>query len=211
MFEIFPQVQEISSVVHLLSCFGGGFSVCLFIEISGLGSYFFAPPPFSGAGSVFHQHPPPLSMYYDGSLFIFNFAGQFDFLCFSLAQGMISVICYLPCFGGWLIIHLPSAFLPLLIVHAEISSLLLSPSPVHFQLSHPLCCCTRLQFSVYCSGFLWGSQSAQGVCLFILGVTGGILRDMWCSLVSSVECLTGRFGASGGSCGGIGSPQVFSA
>jgi hypothetical protein len=42
----------------------------------------------------------------------FSFAGQFGFGCCSLAQEMISVLCYLPCFGEWLLAHLLSAFLP---------------------------------------------------------------------------------------------------
>jgi hypothetical protein len=37
-----------------------------------LGAYFFAPPTFSGLGSVFHQ-PPLLSICYDGLLFVFQF------------------------------------------------------------------------------------------------------------------------------------------
>jgi hypothetical protein len=43
-----------------------------------LGVYFFAPSPFSGVGSVFHQ-PPLLSMCYDGSLFVFQFCGAVRF------------------------------------------------------------------------------------------------------------------------------------
>jgi hypothetical protein len=42
---------------------------------------------------------------------VFNFAGQFDFGCCSLAQEMSLVIHYLPCFGEWLIAHLLMAFL----------------------------------------------------------------------------------------------------
>jgi hypothetical protein len=98
----------------------------------------------------------------------------------------------------------------LLIVHAEIS---FPSSLVHFQLSCPLCCCTRLQFTVYCSVVFfggWGGQSSQGLCWFILGVAGRIQCDKWCSPVGSVECLTVRFGGIGGSCGGSSSPQVFS-
>jgi hypothetical protein len=47
------QVLEISCVVHQLSCFGVGFSLCLIT-----GSRFFASPPFSGARSVIHQPVP---------------------------------------------------------------------------------------------------------------------------------------------------------
>jgi hypothetical protein len=67
----------------------------------------------------------------------FNFVEQFDFGCYSLAQEMSFVICYLPCFREWLITRPLSAFLPFLHLFtdnsAEISSLLLSLSPVHFQ------------------------------------------------------------------------------
>jgi hypothetical protein len=52
-----PLVQEISSAIFYLPCFGNGFLLCLFPGISMLEFYFFALPPFSGAGSVFHQPP----------------------------------------------------------------------------------------------------------------------------------------------------------
>jgi hypothetical protein len=42
----------------------------------------------------------------------FNFAEQFDFGCYLLAQEMNFVTCYLPCFREWLIICLLLAFLP---------------------------------------------------------------------------------------------------
>jgi hypothetical protein len=71
-FACCPQVQEMSSVVHELPCFGDGFSLCLFPGVSAQGVYFFAPSPFSGVGSVFHQ-PPLLSVCYDGLLFVFQF------------------------------------------------------------------------------------------------------------------------------------------
>jgi hypothetical protein len=74
-FERCPQVQEIISVVHWLSCFEGSFLLCLFTGISALGTYFFAPSPFSGAESVFHQLPL-LSAYYGGLLFAFQFCGE---------------------------------------------------------------------------------------------------------------------------------------
>jgi hypothetical protein len=47
-----PLVQAISFAIHYLPCFGGGFLLCLFTELSTLGVYFFALPPFSGAGCV---------------------------------------------------------------------------------------------------------------------------------------------------------------
>jgi hypothetical protein len=110
-FECCALVQEMIPVIHYLPCFGGGFLLCLFIGVSALGAYFFALPPFSGAGSVFHQ-PPLLSVCYAVCCLLFSFGGQFDFGCCSLAQEMSSVICYLPYFGEWLIVHLLSAFLP---------------------------------------------------------------------------------------------------
>jgi hypothetical protein len=73
-----PLVQEISSVVHYLPCFGSGFSLCLFTGVYALGAYFSALPPFSGPGSVFHQ-PPLLSMCYDDALFVFQFCRAIRF------------------------------------------------------------------------------------------------------------------------------------
>jgi hypothetical protein len=77
-----------------------------------LGVYFFAFPPLSGAGSVFHQPTPLQSVCYDNLLFVFNFVWQFDFGFCLLAQEMSSVIHYLPYFGEWLVACLFSAFLP---------------------------------------------------------------------------------------------------
>jgi hypothetical protein len=91
-------VQEISSAIHYLPFFGGGFLLCLFTGISMLEVYFFAPPPFCGAGSVFHQ-PPPLSMCYDGSLFVFQFCGAVRFWMLLTGSGDDSCDPYIPCFG----------------------------------------------------------------------------------------------------------------
>jgi hypothetical protein len=98
--ECCPLVQEIISVTYYLSCFGGGLLLCLFTGISKLGVYFFAPPPFSGAGSVFHLLPP-LSMFDFSLQFVFQFcsivwfrmllSGSGDQLCDplpSLLQGV---------------------------------------------------------------------------------------------------------------------------
>jgi hypothetical protein len=103
-FDCCPLVQEISSTIHYLSCFGGGLSLCLFTGISTLGVYFFALSPFPGEGSVFHL-PPPLSVLDYSSLF-FSFVGKFGFVCCSLVQE----ISYLLCFREWLIAHLLSVF-----------------------------------------------------------------------------------------------------
>jgi hypothetical protein len=111
----------------------------------------------------------------------FNFVGQFDFGCCSLAQKMSSVISYLPLFREWLITHLllawPSCLssVCLLIVHAKISSLPLPPSPMHSQLSCPLCYCSRLQFAVSCSIFLEGSSLPRGCAGFSWGGWGNSL------------------------------------
>jgi hypothetical protein len=87
--------------------------LCLFTGISMLGVYFFVPPHFSGARSVFHQSPM-LSVCYDGSFFVFQFCWAVDFGCCSMPQ-MSSVIHYLPCFGEWLIAHLLLVFLSRLV------------------------------------------------------------------------------------------------
>jgi hypothetical protein len=73
-----------------------------------LGVYFFALPTFSGVGSVFHK-PPPLSMCYDGSLFIFQFCGAVRFwiqhpssgdeLCDPLPALLWGVAYHLPTLG----------------------------------------------------------------------------------------------------------------
>jgi hypothetical protein len=128
-FKIFPQVWEISSVVHFLSCFGGGFLLCLFTGISMLGTYFFAPSPFPcGRVSVLSVLPCSQCVMMVHCLF-FNFAGQFDFGCCSLAQEMSSVIHYLPCFREWPITCQVLAFLPFwhLFTDSLCLDLLLSP------------------------------------------------------------------------------------
>jgi hypothetical protein len=52
-FECCPQVQDISSVVHQVSCFGVGFLLCLFTLC-----LFLCLAPFSVATSVIHQLAP---------------------------------------------------------------------------------------------------------------------------------------------------------
>jgi hypothetical protein len=76
----------------------------------------------------------------------------------------------------------------LLKVNIEISSLPLTPSPVHFQ---------SFQCILYYSGFFCGAVSLpRGLCWFIPWVAGGIPHDAWCSPVWSAEFLPSRFGAS---------------
>jgi hypothetical protein len=142
-----------------LPCFGGGFC-CACLQDFHSGGSFLCPSTFLWVRfSVVSQKPPLLSVCCDCSLFVFSFVGQFGFGYCSLAQEMSSVVCYLPCFWEWLIAcRSPPSCLSsvcLLIVHAEISSLPLPLSLLHFQCSCPLCCCARLQFTVYL-GFLGG-------------------------------------------------------
>jgi hypothetical protein len=111
-FEYYPQVKEISSVVHYLSCFGGGFSLCLFTGISALGAYFFALPPFFWGRFSVPSAPSADSMLLWFTGCFFSFVGQVDFGCCSLAQEMSSVIHYLLCFGECLVTSLLLAFLP---------------------------------------------------------------------------------------------------
>jgi hypothetical protein len=93
------------------------------------------------------------------------------------------VVHYLPCFGEWLLpTHSwPSCLSSIcsLIVHAEISSLLLPLFLIRLQHSHPLCCCARLQFAVCCSGwfFLEGSSLPRGC----VGLSQGWLGE-FCSM-----------------------------
>jgi hypothetical protein len=115
--------------------------------------------------------------------------------------------------------HLPAVGLPafpvicLLIDLAEISSLPLSPSLVHFQCSHTLCCvlafCSLFIVRVFFCVCVWKVSLPRGLCWFILGVAGGILRDAWRLPVWSAECVPGRFGDSSNS-GSKSCPPVFS-
>jgi hypothetical protein len=118
-----------------------------------LGAYFFAPPPFTGSGSVFHQ-PLLLSVCYESSLFVFQFYGEIwlwvlltgsgDELCDTLPALLQGVAYPPPAFS----LHCLSSVC-LLIVCTEISSSLLL-----FDYNSLFV----IQF------FLGGSQSAQGLC-----------------------------------------------
>jgi hypothetical protein len=96
--------------------------------------------------------------------------------------------------------------------------LLFPPFSCALSMILPLSLCARLQFTIYCSVFWWGISLPMGLCWFIPGIARGNLCDIWHSCVWSAQCLTGRFGASGGDSGGSnasicsssGSPQVFS-
>jgi hypothetical protein len=174
--------------------------------------------PFSGAGSVICQ--PTLGVMMVHCLF-FNFVGLFDFGCCSLAQEMIFVIHYLPCFRQLLITCLLSTFLPF--QHLFINgSWRLAPCLSRFlQCTFSdlplLLCCVLVYNSLFIVQFFWGGggQSAQGVVLVYSGGAGGISHDTWCSPFWSAKFLTGRFGTGSGGSGsgsssGSGSPQVFS-
>jgi hypothetical protein len=107
----------------------------------------FALPPFSGAGSVFHQSPL-LSMCYDGLLFVFQFcrAVWFWVLLTSSRDDFCDLIHYLTCFGEWLIACLLLAFLPFLCLFTDSSALRLAPCPSSFlwctfSVSTPLLLC----------------------------------------------------------------------
>jgi hypothetical protein len=155
------------------------------------------PHPLSlGQGHCSVSSLPPLSVCYMVHCLFFNFAGQFDFGCYSLAQEITFVICYLPCFREWLITWLLSTFLPFQCLFtdssAEISSFPLPLSLVHFQCSHPFCCMLDYSSWFIVQFFVWGCQSAQGVFWFILGVPGAIPHDAWSSPFWSAKCLAGR-------------------
>jgi hypothetical protein len=96
------RVQEISSVVHQLSCFGDGYSLYLFT-----GGLFLCFTPFLW-GKV---SDPSASSLLSVCLF-FDFMEPFDFGCSSLAQEMSFVVCYLPYFRQWLITYPLLALLP---------------------------------------------------------------------------------------------------
>jgi hypothetical protein len=106
-FAWYLQVQEIRSVVHQLSCFGGGFLQCLFT-----GGLFLCLTPFLWGKVSDVSASPLLSGCCDGSLFVFQFCraiwlwvlhtGSGDELCSQLPAY----------FRQWLITHLLLAFLP---------------------------------------------------------------------------------------------------
>jgi hypothetical protein len=119
--------------------------------------------------------------------------GSGDELC-SLLPALFQAVAY----------HPPAVGLPafpaicLLIVLAEISSLLLLPSAEFL----PFLLYASFQFIVYCSVVfvcvcVWVVNLPRGLCWFIPWVAGGILCDIWCSPVWSAECLPSRFGAQG--------------
>jgi hypothetical protein len=178
--------SRISSVAHQLSCFGVGFSLCLFTWglFLCLASFLWGKVSDLSAG-------PLLSACCDGLPIIFQFfsvvwlwillSGLGDEPCGLLPTLFQAVVYHSPAIG-------PPAFpaICLLIVCWEISSLLIW---CPFSNSTPLLC-VSFQFLVYCSVLfffcrMWGSQSAQGAMLAY--PTGG--STMWhcCSSVGLLD------------------------
>jgi hypothetical protein len=202
-FAYCPQVQEISSVVHQLSCLGGSYSLYLFT-----GGLFLCLIPFLCGKVSDPSASLLLSACCDGSLFVFQFCrviwlwvlltGSGDELC-GLLPALLQTVAYHPPAVS------PPAFpaICLLIVCVEISSLPHPPSPVSalFVFLPPLLCAS-FQFIVYCTVFCfcwggWGVSLPRGLCWFISGVAGGMLSDAWHSPVWSAKCLPSRFGDGG--------------
>jgi hypothetical protein len=194
-FACCPQVQEISSVAHQLSCFGGGYSLYFFT-----GGLFLCLSPFLWGKVSDLSASPLLSACCDALLFIFQFCRAISLwvlltgslwttTCLTSGSGLLPTCCWPFCLSS----------ICFLKVCVEISSLLLPPSPVCFQCSCPPLLCTSFQFLVYSVFFffLWGCGVSlpRGLCWFIPRVAVGILCDAWCSPVWSGECLPCRFGA----------------
>jgi hypothetical protein len=106
----------------------------------------------------------------------FNFVEPFDFGCCLLAQEMSFVVCYLPCFREWLISHPLLAFLPFQHLFtdssAEISSLPLPLSSMHFWQSCPFCCVlvfSSLFIVQFFFFFFGGSKYEQGAMVVYIG------------------------------------------
>jgi hypothetical protein len=172
--------------------------------------HFFAPPPFSGVGSVFHQ-PSPLSMCYSGSLFVFQFCGTVWFRM--LLSGLGDDSCDLltcPTSGNGL---LPSCSWPSCLSYVCLLILqcwdqLLAPpfSLVHFQHFLPLCCWARLQFTVCYSGLLGGVSLSRCCDVLCSQWWLGEFCMVHCS-VCSVKWCASRFGASSSGAGSGGSSR----
>jgi hypothetical protein len=105
-FICYPQVLEISSVAHQLSCFGVGFLLCWFTGVLFL---CFTPFPWGKASDLSASCCQCVVMV---CWLFFNFAVSFDFGCCSLTQEMSFVDHYLPYFRKHLITGLLLALLP---------------------------------------------------------------------------------------------------
>jgi hypothetical protein len=94
-FECCPLVQEISSAIHYLSCFGGGLLLRFFIGFSALGVYFFALSLLWD--KLCSTSPLHCLCFITVCCLFFRFSG---FGCCCLPQEMISMIHYLPVLWG---------------------------------------------------------------------------------------------------------------
>jgi hypothetical protein len=194
--------SEISSVAHQPSCIGVGFSLCWL-----LGACFFALPPCSGARSVISQLAPCCQSVVMVCWLFLNFAVSFDFGCFSLAQLMNFVECYLPGFRA--AYHCPtvgSFAFPHFVYWMFTWRLVPCPSPL-LQCTYstpPHLLCVSFQFLVYFSIFYFfcmgqGVSLTRVLCWIIPGVAKGILWDAWCLPVGLLNVSqVGLVPASGG-------------
>jgi hypothetical protein len=139
------------------------------------GGLFLCPAPFLW-GMVSGLSSPLLSVCCHGSLFVFQFCRVFWLWMLLIGSGDDFVIGYLPCFREWLINCWLSVFLPFQHLFtdssAEISSLTLPLSLVHFQQSCPFHC--LLDYSLLFIVQFFGSRGS--VC------PGAVLvcpRDGW--------------------------------
>jgi hypothetical protein len=180
-FECCLVVQEISSAIHNLPCFGSGLLLYLFTGSSALGVYFFAPPPFSGTGCV----TPTLSA-----------------VCFSVLWGslVLDAALWLKRSALWSTTF-PAFGSGLLPAHSQYSLLFLClfADAWHWinYLLLPLSLVCLLSVNCLLFSFVEG-----------ISVDRGVLNGAWCSPLCSVNWHSGRFGAS--SCSGKKWHQIFS-
>jgi hypothetical protein len=165
-----------------------------------LGGYFFALLPFSGAGSLFPSAPSAVCVLWQ--FIVFQFCRVVRF--WVLLTGSRNDSCDpLPALLWRVAYHQPAIDLPAFPVFVYWKfALRLAPfpslSPVHFQQSCPLCCCSRLQFLR--RGFAWSMVGVLGEFCVMSGTHLFVLSNV----------LQGA-GSSSWSCGGgSGSHQIFS-
>jgi hypothetical protein len=151
-FACCPQVQEISSVVHQLSCFGGGYLLYLFTRglFLCLTSFLWGKVSDPSAGSL-------LSGCCDYLLFVFQFCGAIWF--WVLLTGSGDDFCgLLPALLQAVAYHLTAVGIPAFLAFCLLIVLWrLAPcqSPLlwcKFSIPTPLLCAS-FQFIVYCSVF----------------------------------------------------------
>jgi hypothetical protein len=157
--------SRISFVVHQLSCFGVGFSLCFITR----GLFLCFSPFLWGKVSDLSADPCCQHIVMVCWLF-FNFAVLFDFVCCSLAQEMSFVDRYLPYFKQHLITLPLSAimpFQPLFTEHLCRDQLLAPPTFCGVILAAPPLCCVLVFSSLFIVQFYFvfyfcrrGCQSA---------------------------------------------------